>query len=97
MRLTKWLKPGDTTLVRILGTNASNNRCIRQVNAAEAEFWRRSQSTRVDFSDKILGFECGGQQWVHEVAFPVGTLEKLNGNDLNFMVRFEAWWIFYRV
>ncbi len=26
---------------------------------------------RVDYSDAILGFDCGGQQWVSEVAFPI--------------------------
>lgn len=60
---------------------------VAQVNAAEAEFWRRSQGNRVDFSDRILGFECGGQQWVNEVSFPVGTLENPNGKDLDYMVR----------
>lgn len=60
--------------------------CRGQVNKAEAEFWRRSQGTRVDYSDKILGFECGGQQWVNEVSFPVGTLEEPNGKDLDYMV-----------
>lgn len=60
--------------------------CRGQVNNAEAEFWRRSQGTRVDYSDKILGFECGGQQWVNEVSFPVGTLDEPNGKDLDYMV-----------
>lgn len=58
---------------------------VKKVNAAEAEFWRRSQGNRVDFSDRILGFECGGQQWVNEVSFPVGTLEEPNGKDLDYM------------
>lgn len=62
-------------------------RGVAQVNAAEAEFWRRSQGNRVDYSDRILGFECGGQQWVNEVSFPVGTLEEPNGKDLDYMVR----------
>lgn len=57
-----------------------------QVNAAEAEFWRRSQGNRVDFSDRVLGFECGGQQWVNEVCFPVGTLKEPDGKDLEYMV-----------
>lgn len=60
--------------------------CPEQVNAAEAEFWRRSQGNRIDFSDKILGFECGGQQWVNEVCFPAGTLREPNGKDLDYMV-----------
>lgn len=50
-------------------------RWIRRVNRAEAESWRRSSGVRVGWSDEILGFDCGGQQWVLEVAFPVGTLE----------------------
>jgi L-galactono-1,4-lactone dehydrogenase len=43
---------------------------IAQVNAAEAEFWKRSKGYRIGWSDEILGFDCGGQQWVLEVAFP---------------------------
>ena len=49
---------------------------VKRVNAAEAEFWKRSHGTRVDWSDQILGFDCGGQQHVLEVAFPCGTLEE---------------------
>ena len=55
------------------------------VNTAEAEFWRRSQGFRVDWSDKLLGFECGGQQWVSEVCFPCGTADAPNGADLAYM------------
>ncbi len=40
---------------------------VPQVNQAEAEYWRRSAGTRVGYSDEILGFDCGGQQWVLEV------------------------------
>jgi L-galactono-1,4-lactone dehydrogenase len=32
---------------------------------------------RVGHPDEILGFDCGGQQWVLEVAFPVGPLSKI--------------------
>lgn len=45
---------------------------IREVNEAEAEHWRRSRGFRVGWSDEILGFDCGGQQWVLEVALPTG-------------------------
>jgi L-galactono-1,4-lactone dehydrogenase len=31
------------------------------VNQAEAQFWQRSEGVRIDWSDKILGFECGGE------------------------------------
>mmetsp|Transcript_5477 Transcript_5477/g.23253 ORF Transcript_5477/g.23253 Transcript_5477/m.23253 type:complete len:299 (+) Transcript_5477:494-1390(+) len=41
---------------------------IRKVNHAEAEYWRKKEGMRVDWSDKILGFDCGGQQWVSEVS-----------------------------
>ena len=41
---------------------------------AEAEYWRRSEGYRVGWSDQLLGFDCGGQQWVLEVSFPTGTL-----------------------
>jgi hypothetical protein len=41
---------------------------IRRVNIAEAAFWRLNTGVRVDWSDKVLGFECGGEQWVSEVT-----------------------------
>lgn len=44
---------------------------LKKVNEAEASFWHKSQGTRIDWSDRILQFDCGGQQWVNEVAFPV--------------------------
>lgn len=44
---------------------------VAAVNAAEAEYWRRSTGVRVGHSDELLAFDCGGQQWVLEVAFPV--------------------------
>lgn len=41
---------------------------------AEAEFWKRSEGYRLGPTDQILGFDCGGQQWVLESCFPTGTL-----------------------
>lgn len=38
-----------------------------------------SEGTRVGWSDELLGFDCGGQQWVLEVAFPAGTVEQPDG------------------
>ena len=40
---------------------------------------------RVGWSDEILGFDCGGQQWVFEVAFPCGTQSSPNNNDIRYM------------
>ena len=41
---------------------------------AEAEFWRRNEGYRLGASDQLLGFDCGGQQWVLESCFPTGSL-----------------------
>lgn len=56
-----------------------------KVNQAEAEFWRKSEGYRVGWSDEILGFDCGGQQWVSETCFPAGTLSKPSMKDLEFI------------
>lgn len=58
---------------------------VIRVNRAEAAFWKQSEGYRVDWSDKLLGFECGGQQWVSEICFPCGTLARPDGNDLRYM------------
>jgi hypothetical protein len=59
---------------------------VKRVNAAEAEFWRRNSGRRCDWSDKILGFDCGGQQHVYEVAFRTGdSVETNTGADLEYM------------
>ncbi|KAL9155048.1 hypothetical protein ABFS82_10G156600 [Erythranthe guttata] len=58
---------------------------IAKVNKAEAEYWRKSEGFRVGWSDEILGFDCGGQQWVSETCFPAGTLSKPSMNDLEYI------------
>ena len=59
---------------------------VKRVNAAEAEFWRRNSGQRCDWSDRILGFDCGGQQHVYEVAFRTGdSVETNTGADLEYM------------
>lgn len=55
---------------------------VKKVNEAEAEFWRRSQGQRVGWSDEILGFDCGGQQHVLEVAFPQGGTAEAPGKHV---------------
>lgn len=47
---------------------------IQAVNQAEAEFWKMSTGSREDDSTKILGFDCGGEQFVFEVCFPIGSV-----------------------
>ena len=75
----------------LLKVNPLNVEHVKRVNAAEAEFWKRSKGMRIDWSDQILGFDCGGQQHVLEVAFPAGELESERSaaaplrEDLQFM------------
>lgn len=52
----------------LLAADPLNVAHVKRVNAAEAAFWRNNQGIRVDWSDRILGFECGGEQWVSEVG-----------------------------
>ena len=55
----------------LLALDPLNAAWVKQVNIAEAEYWKKSGGIRVDWSDRILQFDCGGQQWVSEIAFPV--------------------------
>ncbi|KAK9839195.1 hypothetical protein WJX81_000695 [Elliptochloris bilobata] len=70
---------------RLIAVNPLDRDWIARVNQADAEHWRRSEGYRVGWSDQLLGFDCGGQQWVLEVAFPTGTLRQPSGADLAFM------------
>lgn len=40
----------------------------------------RSAGQRLGYADQILGFDCGGQQWVLEVAFPIGSYGKVTNS-----------------
>lgn len=55
----------------LLALDPLNAKWVKKVNQAEADFWKKSEGTRIDWSDRILQFDCGGQQWVSEVSFPV--------------------------
>jgi L-galactono-1,4-lactone dehydrogenase len=55
---------------------------VQRVNRAEVEFWRRSAGTRIAPPDEVLQFECGGQQWVSEVALPVGAPFQATRGDM---------------
>lgn len=71
---------------RLLAAAPLDARHVRACNRAEAEFWRRAQGvSNVDWSDRVLGFECGGQQWVNEVALPAGTLSAPSLKDIAFV------------
>lgn len=70
----------------LLALDPINVEWVKKVNEAEAQFWRRSQGVRIDWSDSILQFDCGGQQWVSEVAFPVHKSADKKP-DIQFMFR----------
>ncbi|XP_050382609.1 L-galactono-1,4-lactone dehydrogenase, mitochondrial [Argentina anserina] len=70
---------------KLLALNPLNKDHIVKVNQAEAEFWTKSEGYRVGWSDEILGFDCGGQQWVSETCFPAGTIAKPSMKDLEYI------------
>ncbi|KAL6141341.1 hypothetical protein ACLB2K_059631 [Fragaria x ananassa] len=70
---------------KLIALNPLNKDHIVKVNQAEAEFWRKSEGYRVGWSDEILGFDCGGQQWVSETCFPAGTIAKPSMKDLEYI------------
>ena len=70
---------------QLLACDPLNIEWVKTVNRAESIFWKNASGERIDWSEEILGFECGGSQWVFEVCFPTGTLEKPNGCDLDFV------------
>eukprot|EP00897_Mesotaenium_endlicherianum_P007247 jgi/Mesen1/6550/ME000334S05899 len=78
---------------KLLALDPLNQRHVAAINAAEAQYWALSEGYRVGWSDEILGFDCGGQQWVSEVALPArraarGLLSPFFGplqEDLRFM------------
>jgi L-galactono-1,4-lactone dehydrogenase len=66
----------------LLDLDPLNPKHIRRINQSEALFWQNmgKKAVRIDDSTEILGFDCGGQQWVLEVCFPIGTLDDV-GRD----------------
>lgn len=70
---------------KILALDPLNKDLVIKANQAEADFWKKSEGYRVGWNDEILGFECGGQQWVSETCFPSGTLAKPSMKDLEFL------------
>lgn len=69
----------------LIAVDPLNREHILRINKAEAEYWKCSEGYRTGWSDEILGFDCGGQQWVSEIAFPVGTLKAPDMNDVKYL------------
>ncbi|XP_008808781.2 L-galactono-1,4-lactone dehydrogenase 2, mitochondrial [Phoenix dactylifera] len=70
---------------KLLALDPLNKDHVIKINQAEAAYWRKSEGYRVGWSDEILGFDCGGQQWVSETCFPAGTLAKPSMKDLDYI------------
>lgn len=70
---------------KLLAMDPLNREHVVRVNQVEAEYWKRCEGYRVGWSDEILGFDCGGQQWVSEVCFPAGSFKRPDGKDLSYM------------
>eukprot|EP00252_Welwitschia_mirabilis_P014337 TRINITY_DN31509_c0_g1_i1.p1 TRINITY_DN31509_c0_g1~~TRINITY_DN31509_c0_g1_i1.p1 ORF type:complete len:620 (-),score=105.95 TRINITY_DN31509_c0_g1_i1:157-2016(-) len=70
---------------KLLALDPLNKDHVMKVNLAEAEYWKKSEGYRVGWSDEILGFDCGGQQWVSEICFPAGTLAKPTMKDVDYV------------
>ncbi|KAG0468274.1 hypothetical protein HPP92_017602 [Vanilla planifolia] len=70
---------------KLLALDPLNKDHVIEVNKAESEYWKKSEGFRVGWSDEILGFDCGGQQWVSEVCFPAGTLGNPSLKDLEYI------------
>jgi len=71
---------------RLLAIDPLNPKHVARVNQAEAEFWQLSAGERIADSTEILGFECGGVQWVLENCFPAGTISEPSMADVDYVV-----------
>ena len=78
----------------LLDLDPLNLSLVKSINSAEADFWKLNTGYRIDDSTNVLGFDCGGEQWVHEVCLPIGTLKELqqlqqNGKETNILAHAE--------
>ncbi|GAB4843915.1 hypothetical protein Ancab_013879 [Ancistrocladus abbreviatus] len=74
---------------KLVALDPLNKEHIIKVNQAEAVYWRKSEGYRVGWSDEILGFDCGGQQWVSETCFPAGTFANPSMKDLEYIEKLK--------
>lgn len=75
---------------KILRLDPLNPKHVALVNRTEAEFWKLSEGERIADSTEILGFECGGSQWVLENCFPCGTIENPSLADIDYLIEMKA-------
>ena len=75
----------ETNHIHLNSGNMLDPDHIKRCNKAERKFWEKAQGLRVLPSDQLLQFDCGGQQWVYEVCFPVGTYGLPSTGSMDFM------------
>lgn len=75
---------------KLLVMDPLNPEHVANVNRAEAEFWQRSSGERIADSTQILGFECGGSQWVLENCFPCGTIDEPSLADIDYVEEIKS-------
>jgi len=74
---------------KLLQINPLDADHVATVNRAEAEFWGLSSGERIGDSTDILGFECGGSQWVLENCIPCGSIKAPSHADIDYMVEIK--------
>lgn len=74
---------------RLIDLNPLDTDHVIKCTKAEVEFWKHVPPREED-SAAILGFDCGGQQWVLELALPCGTLTQPSLEDLDFIAELKA-------
>ena len=70
---------------QLLDVDPLDAQWVVRVNEAEMKYWEAVGGERIGWSDEILGFDCGGSQWVFEVCLPAGSLESPDGAGLDFI------------
>lgn len=65
----------------LLDMNPLDTTHVKTVNTAEAGYWKSTEGERIADSTDVLGFDCGGQQLVVEVCFPIGEATTTGHNE----------------
>ncbi|KAL0583069.1 hypothetical protein ABG067_007036 [Albugo candida] len=63
---------------QLIALDPLNKEHIKLVNEIEMKFWKLGEGYRIGLSDNIISFDCGGQQLVHEIAFPVYDMNDID-------------------
>lgn len=73
---------------KLLQYNPLDVEHVKLVNQAEAEYWSSIAMNKPETrgkSEEIIGFPCGGKQWVWEICLENGTIDNVLDRDLELM------------